>query len=158
MASLSKDQQTFIVRELARWRTPAQVAASVKERFDVAITRQAVEYYDPDKCASRGKLAQEWVDLFRAERARFTKDLDRIPIYHTAWRLEEILQMYRDVLAGKPPNRKFALELLDQAQGEVDALKKASGGAAGAGSLTPDERRERFAALLRLATTRGATN
>ncbi|MDR8258029.1 DUF2280 domain-containing protein, partial [Acinetobacter baumannii] len=47
MASLNKKQKLFIVRSLAVFNTPQETVSLVKEEFNIDVTRQQVETYDP---------------------------------------------------------------------------------------------------------------
>ena len=47
MPTLTDEIKTFIVRGLARFDTPSQVAEAVKANFNVELKRQHVYAYDP---------------------------------------------------------------------------------------------------------------
>ncbi|AFL51641.1 hypothetical protein ABIE78_002513 [Sinorhizobium fredii] len=49
----SDEVKTYVVQALACFDSPAVVAKSVKAEFDVVISPQAVEAYDPTKRAGR---------------------------------------------------------------------------------------------------------
>lgn len=87
---LTDKHRVFIVQELACFAAPREVADLVKSRFDVDITPQAVEHYDPDKVAGKG-LAQRWCDLFNVTREAFLKDADKyIPLANKSVRLRKL--------------------------------------------------------------------
>jgi hypothetical protein len=44
---LTDEIRTYVVQQLAGWKDPSVVRAAVKKEFDVEITRQAIQYYDP---------------------------------------------------------------------------------------------------------------
>ena len=83
---LSDEVKTFIVQSLACWDTPSVVAAAVKAEFDVEITRQRVETYDPTKRAG-AKLSQGFREIFEATRKKFLEDTAEIGISHKSVRL-----------------------------------------------------------------------
>src|ERR1700688_3621920 len=68
MAKLTDDVQTFLVRQLACFLTPSEVAAAVAEEFGVEIGRQQAWKYHP---ANNPELAPKWRALFEATRAAF---------------------------------------------------------------------------------------
>ncbi|TCB74169.1 DUF2280 domain-containing protein [Acinetobacter sp. ANC 4173] len=70
MARLKKSEKVFIVRSLAQFMTPTEVARDIKEKFGIDVTPQQVEYYDPTKVAG-ANLAQELVDLFNEARKEY---------------------------------------------------------------------------------------
>ncbi|MDR0070944.1 DUF2280 domain-containing protein, partial [Acinetobacter sp. 11520] len=53
MATLNKKQKLFIVQSLAVFNTPQETVSLVKEEFDIEVSRQQVESYDPTKFAGR---------------------------------------------------------------------------------------------------------
>src|SRR5829696_1206798 len=53
VGKLTHEMQTFVVQRLACFEDPTTVAAAVAVEFNVEITRQAVEGYDPTKRAGR---------------------------------------------------------------------------------------------------------
>jgi hypothetical protein len=65
---LTDEMKAFIVRGLARYETPARVAASAQAQFGIAIDRRQVYAYDP---AGSRPPAQRWIDLHAAARAKF---------------------------------------------------------------------------------------
>lgn len=67
-----------IVIELACFDTPAQVAATVKEKFGLTVSRQRIEAYHPERQAG-AKLSIKWRTIFYDTRARLLAELDDIP-------------------------------------------------------------------------------
>lgn len=53
MATLNKKQKLFIVQALVVFNTPQETVSLVKEEFDIDVSRQQVESYDPTKFAGR---------------------------------------------------------------------------------------------------------
>ena len=81
---LTDEIREFIVRGLARFDTPSQVAASVREFFGIEVSRQLVYKYDP---FGRKPPARRWIDLHAATRARFLADLAEIGVAQKTVRL-----------------------------------------------------------------------
>jgi hypothetical protein len=81
---LSEEVKAFIVRGLARYETPSQIAASVQLHFGIAVTRQQVYAYDP---AGSRRPAQCWIDLHAATRAKFVDAMSEIGIAQKIVRL-----------------------------------------------------------------------
>lgn len=72
MAKLKKTEQLFIVRSLAQFMTPTEVVKAIKERFNIDVSPQQVEAYDPTKVAGRD-LRQEYKDAFETTREEYLK-------------------------------------------------------------------------------------
>lgn len=89
---LSDDVKRHIVQALACFDSPSVVVASVKAEFDVAVSRQQVELYDPTKHAGR-TLSQKWRTLFEAARKSFVDDSSQIAIAHRSTRLRALQRM-----------------------------------------------------------------
>ena len=68
---LTREQKIYVVRRLAAYDGPAEIARDLKRQFGVEITRQAIEQYDPTKGA---ECAEEWADLFRNARREYMDD------------------------------------------------------------------------------------
>ena len=86
---LPDDVKTFIVQALACFDSPSTVAASVKEEFDLVVTRQRVHTYDPTKKAGEG-LGAELKAVFEATRKRFLDETASIGIANKAVRLRKL--------------------------------------------------------------------
>jgi len=81
--------QTFVVQRLACFEDPTTVAAAVAVEFNVEITRQSVEGYDPTKRAG-ANLSPKWRALFDETRRAFLNGSAAIGIAHKVVRLREI--------------------------------------------------------------------
>lgn len=114
--TLSPDVQTYIVQALACFDAPSVVAADVKREFDLVLSRQHVEAYDPTKRAAKN-LATKWRALFEETRKVFLEDTSRIGISHRAVRLRAIHRMAEK--AEGQGNIGLAAQLLKQAAEEV---------------------------------------
>lgn len=71
---LPEPVKRFIVRHLARFESPTDVARAVKEEFERDVTKQNVEYYDPTKQASEQGLSEKLEKLFWETREKFLAD------------------------------------------------------------------------------------
>jgi hypothetical protein len=87
MPTLTDEIKTFIVKGLACYDTPSQVAEAVKAEFGLEVSRQQVYVYDPG-CSQ--PPAQRWRDLHAATRAALLRELGEIGIAHRAVRPPEI--------------------------------------------------------------------
>ena len=112
----SDDVKTYVVQALACFDSPAVVAKAVKAEFDVVISPQAVEAYDPTKRAGR-KLSQRFRLLFEETRKTFLEDTATIAISHRAVRLRALQRMADK--AETQGNMVLASSLLKQAAEEV---------------------------------------
>ena len=145
MAALKNDVKAFIVQALACFDSPSQVVESVLVEFRVKITRQQVEAYDPTKASGKA-LAQRWVDMFNATRARFQNEIADIPIANKAYRLRVLDRMATRAEGMK--NLAMTAQLIEQAAKEMgDSFTNkqkvehtgANGGPIEATTLTKDE-------------------
>ena len=114
MATLNKKQKLFIVRSLARFNTPQETAVLVKEEFDIEVSRQQCEAYDPTKRVGKD-LSQEFKTEFELSRADFLEKPQNIPIANLSVRLQRLENQY--IKHGK--NRVGALAILKQAAEDV---------------------------------------
>lgn len=115
MAALPEHVKAHIVRALACFDTPQQVALSVKDTFGLTVTRQQVETYDPHKAIAKG-LAKRWRAAFEEARAEFLRQIDRIAIAHRAVRLRALDRLARKAEA--TGNIAQTAQLLEQAAKE----------------------------------------
>lgn len=156
MAKLSDDVKTFIVQQLAMYESPSDVAAAVKETFDVAVTRQGVHFYDPTVGAEHA--GEKWVVLFHHTRAAFIDDMSSIGIAQRSTRLRWLDQSARRLLS--KGNVLGAAQLLEQAAKEVGGMftnRRELTGKDGdplIPEMTDDERRGRVIEIMREAAKR----
>lgn len=115
MADLTEEMQDAIVRRLARFETPTNVARAVGEEFDVEISRRQVAAYNVGTASFEG--AQKWVYVFDAERAAYRKELEQHAISDVGFRLG---MLQRGALAAEARgNYVLAAQLLKQAAEDV---------------------------------------
>lgn len=112
MARLKKAEKAFIVRSLAQFMTPSEVVKDIKEKFNIDVSPQQVEYYDPTKVAG-ALLAQEFVDLFNEARKEYIAQ----PLHNIIGANDIVqLQILSDLLVSKKGNTVLAIKLIDQIQ------------------------------------------
>ncbi|MDQ7246153.1 DUF2280 domain-containing protein [Dongia sedimenti] len=116
MPHLTDEIKTFIVKGLACYDTPSQVAEAVKAMFGIEVSRQQVYVYDPG-CSQPS--AQRWRDLHAATRAALLRELGEIGIAHRAVRLRRL-----DRLASRSErnNVTTALKCLEMAAKECGGM------------------------------------
>lgn len=68
--SLNYEQKHYAVSQLARHRTPSEVAAGLRAEFGLKVSKQAAAKYDPTVKAGE-KLSKNWRDLFFKLREEF---------------------------------------------------------------------------------------
>lgn len=125
MSALSDEMKEFIVRGLARYQSPSDVADAVRETFGIAISRQQVHRYDPD-CVQ--PPAQRWRDLHAATRQAFLNEVAVIGVAHKAVRLRLLDRMVEHALANNYPLKAAAF--LEQAAKECGGAYESRRGAA----------------------------
>jgi hypothetical protein len=103
MPTLTDEIKTFIVKGLACYDTPSQVAEAVKVHFNVEVTRQHVYAYDPN--ASQ-HMSPRWSELYAATRQALLRELGEIGIAHRAVRLRRL-----DRLASRCERNSVALAI-----------------------------------------------
>ena len=87
MTTLTDEIKEFIVKGLACFDTPSQVAEAVKATFGIEVSRQHVHTYDP---ASAQPPAPRWRELHAATRQAFLDDTAEIGIAQKAVRLRTL--------------------------------------------------------------------
>jgi hypothetical protein len=150
MAELTEPQKTFIVQSLAQFVSPADVARSFRDEFDIEIEVKQICKFDPTRHAY--EAGEKWRPIFEATREKFLNDVSAVPISQQAYRLQILQQNLTAAL--KVKNMKLANETLKQAAEEMGGILTnernvniEKGG--GFRDLTPDERRQAVAEMLR---------
>ena len=116
MATLTDKVKAFIVQGLATYNTPSQVVESVKEKFNIEVTRQQVECYDPTKYAGKD-CSKKWKELFTITREKYQNDFSNVAISVKTYRLEMLQTMVEKAM--KSGNMVLAADLLKQAAEDV---------------------------------------
>lgn len=116
MAALKDEVKLFIVKALACFDTPTQVAAQVKEEFGLDVPRQQIAAYDPEKYVGRS-LSDKWKIIFYDTRTKFREDVAEIPIASRAFRLRALGRMAQQAEGMR--NIALAVQVIEQAAKEV---------------------------------------
>ncbi|ENX58774.1 MULTISPECIES: DUF2280 domain-containing protein [Acinetobacter] len=112
MAKLKKAEQLYIVRSLAQFMTPTEVVKDIKEKFNIDVSPQQVEAYDPTKVAGRD-LRQEYKDVFETTRDEYLKQ----PIHNISGANDIVqLKILSDLLWSKKNNVTMTIKIVDQMQ------------------------------------------
>lgn len=112
MAKLKKAEQLYIVRSLAQFMTPTEVVKAIKEKFNIDVSPQQVEAYDPTKVAGRD-LRQEYKDAFTLTREEYLKQ----PIHNISGANDIVqLKILSDLLFAKKNNVTMTIKIVDQMQ------------------------------------------
>jgi len=113
---LSEEAKTFVVQALACFDPLGVIVKTLQADFDVSITPQSVEAYDPNKRAGRN-LANKWRMLFEETRKAFLENTAEIGIANRAVRLRALNRMADK--AETMGNMALAAQLHEQAAKEV---------------------------------------
>ncbi|MBS5201059.1 MULTISPECIES: DUF2280 domain-containing protein [Acinetobacter] len=112
MAKLKKAEQLFIVRSLAQFMTPTEVVKAIKETFNITVSPQQVEAYDPTKVAGRD-LRKEFKEVFETTREEYLKQ----PIHNISGANDIVqLKILSDLLFAKKNNVTMTIKIVDQMQ------------------------------------------
>lgn len=137
MAKLTEPQKLFIVKALACFDTPTQVANAVREEFGIEVDRRQVAEYDPSKASGRDVSAKLRA-IFDATRQAFKDDVSTIPIASQAYRLRTLNRLL--VKVEGQGNTALAAQLVEQAAKETGGTftnRREVTGADGAPVMTP---------------------
>lgn len=145
MAELTDEMKRQVVVMLACFKGPAEVVRELNSAHGIEATIRQIMAYDAT--GAYFKASEEHRTLFETARKAYVHDVTVVPIAQTAFRLNELMDLYAG--AKKAGNRVLAASLLEQAA-------KDSGGVfsnvrvnvpVDPGDLSTDERRARLAAL-----------
>ncbi|MEQ1303205.1 DUF2280 domain-containing protein [Acinetobacter radioresistens] len=114
MARITKKVKLFIVRMLAEFESPTQASKTVKDIFNVDVTPQQCEAYDPTKRTGQD-LSQELRDKFFEYRRKANDELEAIPIANKRYRL----QLLQNLVEAFPNNPVFTPKWAEQAAKEM---------------------------------------
>ncbi|EPF72564.1 hypothetical protein GCM10025882_31900 [Acinetobacter gyllenbergii] len=124
MAKLKKAEQLYIVRSLAQFMTPTEVVKDIKEKFNIDVSPQQVEAYDPNKVAGRD-LRKEFRDVFEATRKEYLEQ----PLSKISGANDIVqLKILNDLLWSKKNNVKFTLQIVEQMQKIMKGFYDKKGG------------------------------
>ena len=124
MQTLTDEIRAFIVKGLACFDSPTQVAEAVKAHFNVEISRQHVYAYDP-KASQR--MAPRWSALHAATRQAYLREVAEVGIADKTVRLAMLDRMAHHALSNNYATRTAAF--LEQAAKECGGIyeKRPSG-------------------------------
>jgi hypothetical protein len=112
---LSDEQRAWIVRRLAAYDSPTAIRRDVRERFGIAVSRQAIEQYDPTRDPKRGK---RWAGLFYTVRKdRIGSQADMTTMARQVERLAlRIVELLTSRILARPDaaGRGFAKAITDE--------------------------------------------
>lgn len=111
MVKLRKEIKLFITRSLAVFNTPQETVDAVNVEFDIKVSRQQCERYDPTKRAGKD-LLPEFRAEFEATRKQFLENPQHIPIANLPYRLQ---RYQRSLEAVNPRAVDHIAKLLKQA-------------------------------------------
>ena len=113
-AKLDKEQQLFIVQQLAMFERPKSVKLKLKEIYDVEISIQGISHYQ----ISSKELSKELRKVFNATRKKFLKDSSAIPIANKSVRLQKLQNMFDKQEDAPFQNTVVMRDILEQAAKE----------------------------------------
>ena len=116
MPALTDEIKTFIVKGLACYDSPSEVAEAVRAHFGIAITRQHVYAYDPK---STQRMSPRWSALHAATREKFLRDVAAIGVSHKIVRLRRLDRMANEC---ERSDVRMTLRCLQQAAKECGGL------------------------------------
>lgn len=112
MAKLRKAEQLYIIRSLAQFMTPTEVVKDIKEKFNIDVSPQQVEGYDPTKVAGQD-LRQEFREEFEKVREEYLQQ----PIHNISGANDIVqLKILSDLLFQKKSNVPMTIKIIDQMQ------------------------------------------
>jgi len=121
MGKLSVLEQRFVIRSVAGFMRPTEIADTVLEKFGKRISPAAVLHYDPTTRQGQ-QLSARLRAEFARERRRFHKHIDDIPLNHVAFRLQEL----QNVIDSRPRSPMVALRALAMARAECEMAATAA--------------------------------
>lgn len=154
MADLPQEAKLLIVQALARFSSPAEVVAMIREDFGIETTVQQVRTYNPEH--PKFEAGGRWRPIFDAVRKAYLEDVSSIPIASQAFRLNALQKNYDCAI--RRGNLVLANATLEQAAKEVggvltNARNVSVQQAGGFRDLTIDERRAAVIDMLRGASS-----
>jgi len=120
MATLKNNHKSLIVKELACFTTPSEIAKQLQEEFGVTVTLSQLSFYNPENTQGRYELSEKWRHLFHQTRDDFIEGIIEIPIVHKRYRLSELQKIY-DTLYERGEYMQ-AVKVLEQAAKEMGGV------------------------------------
>lgn len=116
MTTLPGHVCAYIVTALACGDSPERVAHAVKVEFQIALSRQRIEAWHPERRAG-AKLGKHWCELFYETRRKLLAEVENIPIACRSYRLKVLQRVAEQAEAAG--NLPLAMQVLAQAAREV---------------------------------------
>ena len=120
MATLKNHHKEYIVKRLACFDSPSEIAKQLKELFEIDVSLSQLSYYNPENTQACAQLSEKWRHLFQKTREEFIDGAIEIPIVHRQYRLSQLQQLY-DELKERGEIMK-ALKVLEQAAKETGGM------------------------------------
>ncbi len=117
MARINKKVKLFIVRMLAEFNTTTETAKAVKAVFNIEVSQQQCECYDPTKKMGHD-LSEELREKFFEYRRLANQELEAIPIANMRYRL----QLLQGLVDKYPDNPVLIPKWAEQAAKEMGGL------------------------------------
>jgi len=97
---LKDNHRAFMVEAFACYAMSSEVVRAVKAKFDIDITRQSADYYNPECAVGERRLGTKWKDLHKMVRAAFIEDITAtVPFSLKSVRIKELAtaaQVFKD--------------------------------------------------------------
>lgn len=159
MAELPEEAKLHIVQALARFSSPAEVVAMVRDDFGIETSVQQVRTYNPEH--PKFEVGEKWRPIFETVRKAYLEDVSSIPIASRAFRLNALQKNYDRAM--RSGNTVLANATLEQAAKEMGGMltnaRHLNVQQAGASfrDLTNEERRAAVAELIRSALSQDSS-
>jgi hypothetical protein len=118
-AKLTCDHRIEVVRRLAGFEQPREIAKAMKEEFGIEITPQAIAFYDPTRYALK-RCPKRWAALFWELREEVVKGNPDVGVAHRTVRLRWLDRMARVQM--EKGNTAEARALMKQAADEISQM------------------------------------
>ena len=120
MATLKKHHKEYIVKQLACFDSPSEVAKQLKELYGVDVSLSQLSYYNPENTQACAQLSEKWRHLFHKTREEFIDGVIEIPIVHRQYRLLQLQKIYDELM--ERGDYMDALKVLEQAAKEAGGM------------------------------------
>jgi len=117
MARINKKVKLFIVRMLAEFNTTTETAKAVKAVFNIEVSQQQCECYDPTKKMGHD-LSEELREKFFEYRRLANEELEAIPLANKRYRLQLLQQLVEKF----PDNPVLTPKWAEQAAKEMGGI------------------------------------
>ncbi len=126
---LDDTHKRFIIERLAAHEGPQDVVDALEAKYQIKISRQAIQCYDPGTFGGRN-LADEYRRYFYECRAYFERAIKRHAMRSVAFRLDGLRRVYESSISDvKLPDNEMAMRALKEAREEDIHLQKTRAGA-----------------------------